>query len=311
MAKNIVVVITTGGTIAMRNKGGGAVPSVRGAALVAGLAEGLNAELQIEEFSNTPSSHLDAERLWALQKTVVDRLERLYVRGVVVTHGTDTLEETAYLLDYTSPSYKSIVLTGAMRVTDERGYDGERNLYNAIRVALDSEADNRGAMVVMNDQIHAARYVTKLLSHGAETFQSPGWGPMGRIYDGRIEWGWKLEHQALPVRALEADVHLIKAVAGASDLMLRLLVEQRVRGIVIEALGASRVPPWWMPHIRAAVAQGTAVVIASRAASGYADDAYGYPGAARDLEAAGAVLAEGLTGPKARIRLMCALGAVA
>ncbi|MDQ4078230.1 MAG: asparaginase, partial [Chloroflexota bacterium] len=267
-------------------------------------------EIQVEEFSNVPSTHLTVEQMWQLQKTVSDRLERLYVRGVVVTHGTDTMEETAYLLDYTIPSDKAVVLTGAMRVASDPAYEGAHNLRSAIRVALDPESDGRGTMVVMNDEIHAARYVTKTMSHNPATFQSPGWGPMGRLFDEVILWGWKLEREMLPVREIDPDVHLLKATVGASDLLLRALIERRVSGIVIEALGAARVPPWWMDPIREAVEQGIAVVIATRTHSGYSHDRYGYPGAYRTLEEAGVIFANGLDATKARLRLMAALGAL-
>jgi L-asparaginase len=311
MAKDVIVVITTGGTIAMRDEGEGAVPAVGGADLLGAAPPDLSqVEIQVEEFSNLPSTHLTLAQMWNLQKTVSDRLDRLYVRGVVVTHGTDTLEESAYLLDYSVPVDKAIVLTGAMRTGSDLGYDGLQNLWSAIRVALDPAARGRGTMVVLNDEIHAARYVTKLTSHNPAAFGSPGWGPMGRLYGDRIVWGWQLERDYLPVRNINPDVHLLTLAAGANEGLLKVLIERRVSGIVIEAFGGGRVPPWWMQPIRDAVQAGIAVVIATRPVAGYTRDAYGYPGGYRDLEESGVIFAEGLTGPKARIRLMCALGAV-
>ncbi len=311
MAKNVVVVITTGGTIAMRDAGQGAVPSVGGHELVGELAAGMDdVEIQVEEFTNVPSPHLTLDQMWQLQKTVSDRLDRLYVRGVVVTHGTDTMEEAAYLLDYTIPSNKAVLFTGALRTASDPAYEGLHNLRTAIRVAVDPRSDGRGTMVVMNDEVHAARYVSKGMSHNVGAFHSPGWGPMARLFDEKIVWAWTLERESLPVRQINPDVHLITAAAGASDLLLRHLVEQRVSGIVIEAMGAARVPPWWMPTIREAVQRRIAVVVASRTAVSYTHDGYGYPGAYQDLEAAGVIFAEGLRGSKARIRLMAALGTV-
>lgn len=308
--RNIITVITTGGTIAMRDSGSGAVPTLKGSDLLKTVPPDLaGVEIQVEEFSSQPSSHFTVEQLWSLQKTVSDRLDRLYVRGVVVTHGTDTMEETAYLLDSTLPVDKAVVLTGAMRTSSDEGYEGIQNLWNAIRVALDSDSDKRGTMIVMNDEIHAARYATKTMSHNVATFQSPGWGPMGRLFGSKILWGWKLERDYFPVRSLNPNVHLLKLTIGASELLLRHLIDQRVRGIVIEGLGAARVPPWWRPLIQEAVQKGIAIVIASRTATGYTQDDYGYPGAFRDLEQMGVIFAEGLSGPKARIRLMCVLGA--
>lgn len=309
MARNKIVVITTGGTIAMRDEGRGAQPALSGDDLTAGLPDfGDDVEIEHEVFSNVPSSHLATKQLWELQKTVTDRLERLYVRGVVVTHGTDTMEETAYLLDYTVPSDRAIVVTGAMHHASEAGYDGLRNITDAIRVVLAKEADERGTMVVMNGEIHAARYVTKLKSHGVDALQSPGAGPMGRIVADDVHWYWSLERDTLPVRQIEPDVHLLRATVGAPDTLLRHLIEKRVRGIVVEGFGGGRVPPWWMDPIREAREAGTVVVIASRSPIARSGDTYNYPGAYRDLEEAGVVFAEGLSGPKARIKLMAALG---
>lgn len=311
MARDIVVLITTGGTIAMRDSGGGAMPTVGGRALLGETPRDLEGvEIEVEEFSNIPSSHFTVEQLWKLQERVVDHLERDYVRGVVVTQGTDTLEETAYLLDYTVASPKAVVVTGAMRTGSEEGYEGKRNLWDAVRVAVEPESNQRGTMVVMNDEIHAARYVTKTMSHNPATFQSPGWGPMGRLFGEKIVWGWKLERDVLPVTNVNPDVQLLSVAVGANDLLLRHLIEQRVSGIVIEAFGAGRVPPTWMEPIYAAVQAGIAVVIASRTDNGYTLDNYGYPGAYRGLAEAGVGFAEGLSGVKARIRLMCMLGAM-
>ncbi len=229
---------------------------------------------------------------------------------MVVTHGTDTLEETAYLLDYTIPIDKAVVVTGAMYTYGEAAYEGLHNLWNAIRVAAQPESDGRGTLVVLNDEIHAARYVTKVGTHSPNAFESPAWGPMGRLYGDKLVWGWSLKRDLLPVRSINPDVHVVAVTVGASDMLLRYLVEKRVRGIVIEAVGSNRVPPWWMPTIREATENGIAVVVATRTARGFAYDQYGYEGAYKDLEAAGVVFADGLSAAKARIRLMCALGVV-
>lgn len=307
--RNKIVIISTGGTIAMQDSGEGALPALSGEELAARLPDwGEGVEIEVETFSNIPSGHLTLEQLWQLQKVVAERLERLYVRGVVVTHGTDTMEETAYLLDLTIPSNKAVVLTGAMLHASEPGYDGIRNLTDAVRVALDPQSDNRGAMVVMNGEIHAARYVTKMKSHGVDAFASPGRGPMGRVIEGHIHWYWSLEREALPVKRLVPNVHLIKATLGMPDTLLRLLIEQNVAGIVIEGFGGGRVPPWWMDAIREARAKGILVAIAGRVPVAHSMDAYGYPGAYRDLEEAGVLFAEGLNGPKARLKLMAILG---
>ncbi len=310
MAKIKIAVITTGGTIAMRDEGRGGVPALGPDELLAHLPADLRqqARVDVEAFSNVPSSHFTLNHVWQLRKAVVDRLGRLYVRGAVITHGTDTMEETAYLLDVTVPGERPVVLTGAMFRADEAGYDGFRNVADALRVALDPGAWGRGAMIVMNGEVHAARYAVKVKSHGADAFASPGRGPMGRIIGDRVHWYWNVERDVIPVREIEPDVYLLKATLGAPDTLLRALVQQRPRGIVIEGFGGGRVPPGWMEPIREAVQQGTVVVVASRCPAGHTGDEYGYAGACRDLEAAGVVLAGELNGLKARLKLMAALG---
>ena len=309
MAQDAVVVMTTGGTIAMRDEGQGAVPALSGAELVGAPPPDLqDLALRVVEFANVPSNHLTVGALWALRERVVEALREPAVCGVVVTHGTDTLEETAYLLDCTLPSPKPVVVTGAMIAAGEPGYEGLRNLWASVRVVRSPEARGRGTMVVLSDEIHAARYVTKLSGHHLPGFGSPNWGPMGRLFDGRIVWGWSLPHPPLHSERLDPDVHLLTVATGASDLLLRHLIERRVSGIVIEGIGAGRVPPDWLPSIQAAIAQGIAVVVASRTVGGYTSDPYGYPGSFSDLARMGVIPAQGLTGPKARIRLMVALG---
>ncbi|MCB0077103.1 MAG: asparaginase [Anaerolineales bacterium] len=309
MNGNSVVVITTGGTIAMRDDGAGAVPVLEGEGLLGESANRLpEVALQSEAFANLPSVHLTLTQLWQLRQRVGAHLADEAVRGVVITHGTDTLVETAFLLDLTLASPKPVVVTGAMRTVSEAGYDGHANIQQALRVVADDEARHRGTMVVFTDEIHAARYVTKSQSHSPATFRSPNWGPMGRIFGTEIVWGWTVTRDWVECEQLEPDVHLLMVATGTEPLLLSMLVEQRVAGIVIEGVGANRVPPSWLPWIRRATAQGTAVVVAHGTAGGHASDGYGYAGAARSLVEAGATLARGLDARKARLRLMATLG---
>jgi len=308
-----LVLITTGGTIAMRVKPDeeGAVPSLGAADLQAFLPADIQTgfEWRVAEFCNVPSTHLTLDDLWQLRCTAGDWAGRPDVRGVIITHGTDTMEETAYLLDLTLPASCPIVLTGAMRHTSEAGYDGAANLLAATRVALCPEAREQGAVIVMNGEIHAARYASKMHTLALNAFQSPGWGPIGHIEGTRVIFNRRMAREVLPAQRLEPDVHLIKLAAGMDEGYLRHLISRSVRGIVIEAMGGGRVPPWWMPAIREAVQEGIAVVIASRCAAGLVYDTYGFPGAYRDLEAAGVTFADGLNGPKSRLKLMVLLGA--
>jgi L-asparaginase len=305
-----VVVLTTGGTIAMRYDAaaGGAIPTLGAGALTAALLPGLPA-LRAEELVNLPSSHFTLETLCAIRERVAALVAESGVDGVVLTHGTDTLEETAYLLDLTVAGDKPIVLTGAMRAASDVGYEGLANLQAAVRVAAAPRAQGLGTVVVLNDEIHAARYVTKTHTLNPATFQSPGWGPVGRVEGDAVIVVRRPERQVLPWRGLEPKVGLLKLAVGLEADPLEDALARGVRGVVIEALGGGRVPPWWLPALEQARGQGVAVVIASRCPAGRVWDGYGYPGAYHTLMDMGCLFAEGLNGPKARIKLMVVLAA--
>ena len=305
-----VAVLTTGGTIAMQHdaEAGGAVPTLGAADFTAALPADLP-ELRTEELVNLPSSHFTLETLRTIRERVAALMAEPDVAGVVVTHGTDTLEETAYLLDLTVPGEKPIVITGAMRAASDVGYEGYANLLASVRVAAAPQAGGLGALVVLNDEIHAARYVTKTHTLSTATFQSLGWGPVGRVEGDTIVVARRPGRCVLPWRGLEPNVALIKLVVGMGTDMLDEALARGVRGVVIEALGGGRVPHWYLPAIERARSQNVAVVVASRCPSGLVWDAYGYPGAYRSLIELGCLFAEGLNGQKARIKLMVVLAA--
>ena len=264
--------------------------------------------MEIEEYCNLPSAHFTVDTIWDLRARVAELVEDDEVQGVVVTHGTDTMEETAYLLDLTVDTDKPIALTGAMRTASDVGYEGMANLLATIRVAASDTARGLGALVVMNQEIHAARHVSKTHTQSLDTFKSLGLGPLGRVDGDKVVLERRVARQHIPCSRLNQDVYLVKLAVGMDVAFLRQLMARRAAGVVIEALGGGRVPPPWMPTIREAVQQGMVVVIASRCPSGRVYDAYGYEGAYRDLDRAGVVFAEGVNGQKSRIMLMVALG---
>lgn len=302
-------VLTTGGTIAMKyhDEAGGAVPAVAGGDLIGLLPETVGA-VEVDEFCNLPSAHFTLDTVWGIRDRVADLAADRGVRGIVVTHGTDVMEETAYLVDLTVDTEKPIAFTGAMRTASDIGYDGAANLLAAIRVGASDACKGLGTLVVMNQEIHAARHVTKVDTQSIDTFQSLPFGPLGRVDGDKVVVEGRVRRQYVPCTSLNPDVHVIKLCVGTDDRFLRQLLESDPAGVVIEALGGGRVPPWWMSTIREAVKKATAVVIASRCPSGRVYDGYGYAGAYRDLQDAGAIFAEGLNGQKARIKLMVALG---
>jgi L-asparaginase len=303
-----VVVLTTGGTIAMQHdeSAGGAVPSLGGSDFTAALPPD-TPRPRTEEIVNLPSSHFTVETLSAIRNRVAHLVERQDVVGVVVTHGTDTMEETAYLLDLTVPGEKPIVLTGAMRTASDVGYDGSANLLAAVRVAAAPAARGLGAAIVFNDEIHAAGRVTKMHTLSPSTFQSPGWGPVGRVEGDAVIINHRLNRESLPWHGLEPDVALVKLTVGADPDVLEYVWKRGARGVVLEALGGGRVPRWWLPVIERLRDRGVPVVVASRCPSGRVWDGYGYPGAYHSLMDLGCLFADGINGQKARIRLMVVL----
>jgi L-asparaginase len=309
---NKVVVITTGGTIAMKRNSpmvGGAVPMLKGEDFLSQLPR-LNTQILFEEFSTVPSSHITPNQVLDMRQRVEHILQHPEVSGIVITHGTDTLEESAYLIDLTIRSSKPVVFTGAMRTPTMVGYEGMANLAAAIRVAASPDAYDMGVLVVFNDTIYAAAEVQKVHSQSLNAFDSPGSGPIGRIDGEQVHfYHRRTQRLVIPCVRLEEMVDLIRVGQGADERMLRHSIEDGVAGIVIESFGSGRVPPWWLPAISEAIAQRTTIVIATRCGAGRLNDEYGYVGAYHDLQRLGALFAHDLSGVKARIKLMVALGA--
>lgn len=305
-----VYVLSTGGTISMRREEGarGAIPTLTAEDFARQLPPGLP-DIQIESYSNLPTSHMTLDFLFELAQHVSKIVEYPEMNGIVITQGTDIMEESAYLLHLLVNTDKPVVLTGSMRHASQVGYDGLSNLAAAIRVAADPAARGLGALVVMNEEIHAARWVTKTDTHALNAFRSPGWGPLGRVVGERVIIQQRVIRQHIPCPGLARDVPLIKLAAGLDDAFLRMAINRHAPGVVLETLGSGRVPPWWMPSLRRAARRGMIVVATSRCLSGQLGDEYGYVGAYRDVIEVGAIPAQGLSGPKARIKLLVALGA--
>lgn len=309
----MIVLLFTGGTISMRHDptAGGAVPTLRGRDILA-LAPGIGelATLEVDDWGAFPGPHMTPERMWALRERVLEHLARPEVDGVVVTHGTDSLEESAYLVARSIATEKPVVFTGAMRTSSDLGWDGPGNLGAAVRVAADAESRPFGVLVVMSDRVYSALDVTKAHTHLLEAFDSPGLGPVGVIDDGHV-----IYRRALPAPSpvlspstLATPVDIVYAFAGADS---RLLDASREAGValVVAAMGRGNVPPQMVDGIERWIADDRPVVITSRAHRGRVGCTYGYPGGGRRLAELGAIFAGARRPPQARIDLMLALGA--
>jgi L-asparaginase len=228
--------------------------------------------------------------------------------GVVITHGTDTIEETAYAVALLLPRGQPIVLTGAMRNPALPGTDGPANLLAAFIVAASSETAGLGPLVVLNDELHAARFAQKVHTTRLSTIASLGTGPLGEVVEGRAHvWfrpAWE-DYLGLPDSLDESPVELVRLAADPSDTLLRAAIENLPSGIVIEGTGGGHVPPGLLSALDDAIAAGIPVVVATRCPSGRnLEETYGMPGSERDVLSRGALPAGLLSGHKARLRLI-------
>jgi L-asparaginase len=317
----MVGILFTGGTISMTvDQSGAAVPALGWREIVARVP-GLSgiADVECEDFSRLPGPHVTPEQMWRLARRAAAWLERPDVEGLVITHGTDTLEETAFCLHLVLTSDKPVVLLGAMRPSSDPDWDGPANLQAALRVAASAEARGRGALVVLGGSVLSGAEARKLHSMKPAAFGAPGRGLVAVIEGERARFlrppgprpGWKAAGAEVGLRAprIEPRVDLVSAAAGADDRFVRCALASGARGIAVEAFGNGNVPPRLRAGIRAAIDAGVPVIVASRAVAGGVSPRYGYEGGGRDLVSLGAMMAGPLSAVKARILLMVALGA--
>ena len=290
---------------------GGAVPSLSGRDILA-LAPAIEqiAQVEIVDFGAYPGPHMTTERMWALRNALEVQLGRAEVQGIVVTHGTDSLEESAYLAARSLTPSKPIVFTGAMRTSSDLGWDGPANLGAAVRVAATSEANGYGVLVAMCDRVFSALDVTKTHTHTVDAFESPGLGPLGVVDDGHVIFRRALPELPAPVvtSALGGPVDIVYAWAG-SDSRLLDASRREARGVIVAGMGRGNVPPAMIDGIDRWHAEEKPVVITSRVQRGRVGRTYGYQGGARRLHDRGAILAGSRRPQQARIDLMLALGA--
>jgi L-asparaginase len=305
----VIVVVSTGGTIAMHTDPvtGKLAPAATLDELLESLAWPDAPPLELDDFVRVPSFDMHGSLALSLARRVLE-----HRAPVVVTHGTDTMEETVFLIDRLLPDEAPpVVLTGAQRPADDTDRDGPRNLRDAIRVAASPEAGGRGAMIVFGGEIHAARDVRKVHTSAVRAFASPGYGPIGHVDGERVVFSRRPERRPpLPVPDELAAVDLIRLHAGSDARFLRTAVESGVRAIVLEGTGRGNANEQVVEGVREAVAAGVPVVVCSRCAEGRVEPVYGR-GGGRDLAEAGALFAGDLAGAKTRVLLQLARGAVA
>lgn len=312
--KPVVQFIATGGTIAMKvdpvTKG--VVPAITGDDLLETVPGVSNyARIEVNNFSKMSANYITVDWWIRLTKAVEDALARPEVSGVVVAQGTDTMEETAYWLDLTVKSNKPVVMIGAQRNASSSDFDGPRNLLNAVRIAVDEQTKDKGVMVAMNNQINAARNVTKTHTGNVETFKSGDFGFLGEVWDDRVIFSnTPLRRQHIDIKAKAEDfpkVDIFQMYAEADGKYIKYAVDTGAKGIVIQAVGMGNMNVSMFEGVKYALSKQIPVVISTRVPNGRTMPLYGFEGGGKTTFDAGAVMAGGRSPQKARILLMLAI----
>jgi L-asparaginase len=316
----MIHLLFTGGTISMHRDqtAGGNVPAHRGDALVE-LTPGLDriSPFRIENWAMVPACHLGPDRLWALRDRVHQIARSGEVRGIVIAHGTDTLEETAYLLDRTLDPSVPVAITGAMRTSSDDGWDGPRNLLDAAAVAAASQSRGRGIMVVFHGKIIRGRAAVKVDTTELDAFGSPHAALLGQVHSGSVRYLRDKDTDEAPgpgelarlrSEAPTARIAVVPMVVGDAGEMLDL-ARPNHDGVVVVAFGSGNVPPGAVPAISRWIREGKPVVLASRCLNGVVSPVYAFDGGGAPLVAMGAIPAGPRAVSQARMELMITVSA--
>lgn len=306
-----IVIITTGGTIAMKKDTNGlALPSVTGEDFVQALPElETLGEIHSLSWKNVPSTHLNFSDILELSHILKGYYQKGFT-GAVITHGTDVMEETSYLLELITNIEMGIVVTGAQRNPSLPGADGPANLLDGAVIAASPNAARAGVMVVFNGEAHAARDASKTHTSRLDTFQSQEFGPLAIVSNMQAHWVRQtLIKEHYSVAQINKRVEIVKCNLAADGLLIELLLQKGIDGLIIEGLGAGHVPPEMMPQIKEAVATGIPVILSSRCVGPLFTNTYGFKGSERDLKDMGVIFGDALPSIKARVKLAVLLAA--
>lgn len=308
-----ICLLAVGGTISCvpRDAAPGSTPTLTAAEIVDSVPDVAEiADLELGDFATIASYAVTPRDMHALARAVLRALDD-GADGVVVTHGTDTIEETAYALALMLRRGAPVVLTGALRGPSLPGTDGPANLLAAVVAASEPDFASLGPLVVLNDEVHAARFVAKSHSTRVSTFVSAGAGALGEVVERRAHlWfrpAWE-DFLGLPDSLDGVDVPLVRLTTGGGEALLRAAVLHRPGAIVVDGFGGGHVPPPLVPLVAETIASGVPVVIAPRPLGGRTlERTYRMPGAEIDLIARGVIPAGHLPAHKARLRLIVGL----
>jgi len=302
-------VLTTGGTIASTKQGDGAEPTTLGDELVAAVPSVHEvADVTVEQVAMTASSDTTFETFADIARSAADAADA--ADGIVVTHGTSTLEEAAYYLDLCLDLTVPVVFTGAQRRPDQRSPDGPANLHNAVVAATDARfRPTGGVYVAVNDELHAAHDVTKSHSFKLNGFDSPDTGPVGRFDPDGLSLHREpgTEPVSIPVQETDSSVKIVRSGVDIGRGQIDRAVDARADGIVVEGTGLGNTTATLADGIVDAIDSGVPVVMTSRCYAGPVAPVYGYQGGNRMLTEAGVINAGDLPAHKARVKLLLAL----
>lgn len=303
-----IVVISTGGTIASRWQGAGYAAEAAGLEVLAAGAIPEGVDVRVVDLFTVNSSRLTTAHQLELLRTVHEVLDDPAVDGVVVTHGTDTLEESAFLLDLHHADRRPVVLTGAQKPLDAADGDAAGNLYDALLTA--STGRDIGAVITFGGLVHAARGTVKKHTVDVQAFADPTGLPLGRVQFGRVTWGRQRPRpEALPLPAVGVRpprVDIVMHHSDADPVLFDAALAAGAEGIVLVGTGAGNATPDFAAAVARAVAAGVLVAVSTRVAAGAVAPIY-TGGGAVDLVEAGAVLAGTLRAGQARIAVLSAL----
>lgn len=317
-AKRSVVVFFTGGTITMkplaRNRG--VVPSKAFQNYFSDLSPHIrNITLKPIWWSNLPSPHMTPELMFRLAKEIDRAISDPSVLGAVVIHGTDVLVESAYMADLTLSSYKPVVFTGSMRFYSETGFDGTRNLLNAVKACMLPLPPETGVVLLMTDRIFSARTVIKVNALNIDAFDAPESGPVAYVagdsvlLTGRPYGSLTPKRPIIAASSINPNVAIISCYTGMDGDLVEYLYQKKTAGLVIEGFGAGNVPPGIVSALETLIRDRIPVVLTTQCPEGGVWPIYAYPGGGADLVKRGIIMGGHLSGVKARIKLMVALGA--
>ncbi|MFI6876414.1 asparaginase [Streptomyces sp. NPDC050400] len=304
-----ITLISTGGTIASRWQGTGYAADAGGDTVLASAAVPDGVEVKVVDLFNINSSQMTTERQLALLRTVRETLADPDVDGIVVTHGTDTLEESAFLLDLYHDDPRPVVFTGAQKPLGAADGDGPGNMYDALQVA--GSVRDLGVLVVFDGKVHAARGTVKTQTLAADAFADPSAaGPVGRLGFGRVDIRRAPDRPA-PLSGPVADsgvprVDVVMHHSDADPALFEAALAAGARGIVLVATGAGNATPAFVDAVAAAVRRGVLVAVSTRVPAGPLAEIY-TGGGAVDLVAAGAVLSGTLRAGQTRVAVLAAL----